>query len=205
MDIDLALEKLNKDYKMQKFIKCYERPYFKPKNDYFQSLVHSIVFQQLSGKVANIIYQRLIDLLPNSKITPKKVLMLSNDSMRRAGLSSQKINYIKNLADYFDSNIFNSSKVKKMNNEAISVELIKIKGIGQWTVDMFLMFSLNRPDVMPYSDLGIQRGIKIIFDLNELPTKHEMEALSERWRPYRTIACWYLWKIADDGTAMAIF
>ena len=199
MDIDLALEKLNKDDKMRKFIKYYERPYFKPKNDYFQSLMHSIVFQQLSGKVANIIYQRLIDLLPGSRITPKKILILSNDSMRKAGLSLQKINYIKNLANCFDNNIFNSSKVEEMSNEQISLELIKIKGIGQWTVDMFLMFSLNRSDVMPYSDLGIQKGMKIVFDLKELPTKNEMKIFSEKWKPYRTIACWYLWKIADDG------
>ena len=201
MDIDLALEKLNKDDKMRKFIKYYERPYFKPKNDYFQSLMHSIVFQQLSGKVANIIYQRLIDLLPGSRITPKKILILSNDSMRRAGLSLQKINYIKNLANYFDNNIFNSSKVEKMSNEEISLELIKIKGIGQWTVDMFLMFSLNRSDVMPYSDLGIQKGMKIVFDLKDLPKKNEMKFFSEKWKPYRTIACWYLWKIADDGVS----
>ena len=201
MDIKSALKILNKDSKMQKLIKTYDSPNFEQKNDYFQSLMRSIVFQQLNGKVANIIYQRLINLLPNNKIIPKEVLMLTNEDMRQVGLSSQKINYIKNLADYFDTNLFNTNEVKKMSNEAISMKLIQIKGIGQWTVDMFLMFTLNRPDVMPYSDLGIRKGMKTLFNLNELPTKEEMKTFSRKWKPYRTVACWYLWKIADDESA----
>ena len=201
MDIKSALKTLDEDPKMQKLINDYGIPSFEPKNDYFQSLMRSIVFQQLSGKVANIIYQRLINLLPSNKIIPREVLMLANEDMREAGLSSQKINYIKNLADYFDTNLFNSNKVEKMSNEAISKELIQIKGIGQWTVDMFLMFTLNRPDVMPYSDLGIQKGMKALFNLNKLPTKDEMKTLSTQWKPYRTVACWYLWEIVDDGFA----
>ena len=199
MDIKLALEKLNQDSKMKKLVKDYGLPDFEPQDDYFKSLMRSIVFQQLSGKVAKIIYQRLISLLPSNKIIPSEVLTLTNEEMKQVGLSSQKINYIKNLANYFDTNLFNSNKVEKMSNEEISKELIQIKGIGQWTVDMFLMFTLNRPDVMPYSDLGIQKGIKTLFDLDKLPTKEKMEALSIKWKPYRTIACWYLWKIVDDG------
>jgi len=199
MNIKSALEVLDKDSEMQKLIKSYGAPSFEPKKDYFQSLMHSIVFQQLSGKVANIIYQRLINLLPDNKIIPKEVLMLTDEEMRRVGLSSQKTNYIKNLANYFNSNLFNSNKVEKMTNEEISEELIKIKGVGQWTIDMFLMFTLNRSDIMPYSDLGIQKGMKTLFNLNKLPTKEEMRTLSSHWKPYRTVACWYLWKIVDDG------
>ena len=199
MDIKLALEKLNQDSKMKKLVKDYGLPDFEPQDDYFKSLMRSIVFQQLSGKVAKIIYQRLTSLLPSNKIIPSEVLTLTNEEMRQVGLSSQKINYIKNLANYFDTNLFNSNKVEKMSNEEISKELIQIKGIGQWTVDMFLMFTLNRPDVMPYSDLGIQKGMKTLFNLDKLPTKEKMEALSIKWKPYRTIACWYLWKIVDDG------
>ena len=199
VNIKPALEILSKDLKMKKLIKDYGLPNFELKNNYFQSLMHSIVFQQLSGKAANTIHQRLIGLLPNNKITPKKVLALTNKNMKQVGLSSQKINYIKNLADYFDTNLFNTNKVEKMSNKQISEELIQIKGIGQWTVDMFLMFTLNRLDVMPYSDLGIQKGMKILFNLNELPTKDDMRTLSTKWKPYRTIACWYLWKTVDDG------
>ena len=199
MDIKIALKILNKDSKMRELIKEYGFPEFEQKNDYFQSLMRSIVFQQLSGKVANIIYQRLINLLPNNKITSKAVLKLSREDMRQVGLSLQKINYIKNLANYFNTNMFDSNKVEKMSNEEISEQLIQIKGVGQWTVDMFLIFTLNRLDVMPYSDLGIQKGMKILFNLNELPTKDEMKILSNQWSPYRTIACWYIWKIVDDG------
>jgi len=198
MNIKSALKILNKDSKMQRLIKAYNPPDFEQKNDYFQSLMRSIVFQQLSGKVANIIHQRLINLVPDNEIIPRKILMVTNDNMRQAGLSLQKINYIKNLANYFDANSFDSSKVEKMSNEEISKELIQIKGIGQWTIDMFLMFTLNRPDIMPYSDLGIQKGIKILFNLNNLPTKDEMRILSIKWKPYRTVACWYLWKVVDD-------
>ena len=120
MNIKPALEMLNKDSRMRKLIKDYGAPDFEPENDYFQSLMRSIVFQQLSGKVAKIIYQRLISLIPNNKVLPKAVLMLSEDDMRKAGLSLQKINYIKNLANYFDNNLFNSNKVKKMSDEEIS-------------------------------------------------------------------------------------
>ena len=199
MNINSALKILKKDSKMQNLIKEYGYPVFKSKDDYFHSLMRSIVFQQLSGRVANIIYQRLINLIPNNKIIPKDILLLSNEDMKKIGLSSQKIKYINNLADYFNSNLFNSNKVKKMSNEEISRELIQIKGIGQWTIDMFLMFTLNRPDVMPYLDLGIQKGIKILYNLDHLPTKDEMKNISIKWKPYRTVACWYIWKIVDDG------
>ena len=190
---------LNKDSKMRRLIKDYGAPDFKPENNYFQSLMRSIVFQQLSGKVADIIYQRLVILVPKNRINPKSILMVSDNDMRGVGLSLRKVSYIKNLAVYFNTNVFSSKEVQKMSNEAISSELIQIKGIGQWTVDMFLMFTLNRPDIMPYSDLGIQKAMRIVFNLNRLPTKSEMESLSARWKPYRTIACWYLWKIVDDG------
>tara|TARA_Y100000817_G_scaffold301814_1_gene282143 strand:- start:159 stop:767 length:609 start_codon:yes stop_codon:yes gene_type:complete len=199
MNIKLALEILSKDSNMRKLIKDHGIPDYKPENDYFQSLMRSIVFQQLSGKVAKIIYQRLISLLPNNKVLPKEVLILSKDDMREAGLSFQKISYIKNLAYYFDNNSFNSNKVKKMSDKEISSELIQIKGIGQWTIDMFLMFALNRPDVMPFLDLGIKKGMKSFFDLSELPTKNEMKIFSNKWKPYRTVACWYMWRLVDDG------
>ena len=198
MNIKLAIEKLNKDSKMHKLIKKYGTPNFESKNDCFQSLLHSIVFQQLNGKVANIIYKRLIDLIPNNKIVPKAVLKLPNKKMREVGLSLKKINYIKNLANYFNNNLFDSNKFENMSNKEISIELIQIKGIGQWTIDMFLMFTLNRQDIIPYSDLGIQKGMKILFKLKNLPTKIEMKNFSNQWKPYRTVACWYLWKITDN-------
>ena len=200
MDIESALKILNKDAKMQKLIDNYGLPDFKPSNNYFESLMRSIVFQQLNGKVANIIYQRLINLVPINEIIPQEVLILKDENMSEIGLSKQKISYIKNLANYFNTNLFSSSQVKIMSNERIRTELLQIKGIGQWTVDMFLMFTLNRPDIIPYTDLGIRKSIKNLFKLDSLPTKNEIESLSIQWKPYRTIACWYLWKNIDNDS-----
>ena len=199
MSFDSAIEFLKKDSKMNQLIRIYDPPILKPQDDYFHSLVRSIVFQQLNGKVAKIIFMRFIKLLPGNKINSRNVLMLDNNEMKKAGLSFQKINYIKNLAHFFNENLFDKNSIEKMGDEEISELLINIKGVGQWTIDMFLIFTLNRLDIMPYSDLAIKKGMKSLFSLNELPRKHEMKRLSINWSPYRTIACMYLWKSVDDG------
>ena len=202
MDIEAGLDILKKDKNMKVLIKKFGRPDFNQGQDYFQSLLRSIVFQQLSGKAAKTIYERLVSLIPKtSNLCPNEILKLNKDEMRKAGLSFQKINYVRNLADYFENNSFQKKVVKEMTDEEISRELIQIKGIGQWTVDMFLMFTLNRADIFPYKDLGIQKGIMKILNMKKLPSKKKMENCSRKWRPYRTIACWYLWRIADDKFA----
>ena len=199
MDIEAGLDFLKKDKNMKVLINKYGRPDFNQGQDYFQSLLRSIVFQQLSGKAAKTIYERLVSLIPKtSNLCPNEVLKLNKDEMRKAGLSFQKINYVRNLADYFENNSLQKKDVEEMTDEEISKELIQIKGIGQWTVDMFLMFTLNRADILPYKDLGIQKGIMKIFKMKNLPSKNEMENCSKKWRPFRTIACWYLWRITDD-------
>ena len=202
MDIEAGLDLLKRDKKMQVLINKFGRPDYNLRQDYYQSLLRSIVFQQLSGKAAQTIYERLVNLIPKTtNLCPNEVLKLDKDEMRKAGLSFQKINYVRNLADYFENNSFKKKEVEKMTDEEISKELIQIKGIGQWTVDMFLMFTLNRTDNLPYKDLGIQKGIMKILNMKNLPSKKEMENCSRKWRPYRTIACWYLWRIADDKFA----
>ena len=202
MNIEAGIDYLKRDKKMQILIEKFGSPNFIIGQDYFQSLIRSIVFQQLSGKVAQTIYERFMKLIPKtSNLCPNEVLKLNKDEMRKAGLSFQKINYVRNLADYFENNSLQKNNVEKMTEEEISKELIQIKGIGQWTVDMFLMFTLNRADILPYKDLGIQKGIMKIFKMKNLPSKKEMENCSRKWRPYRTIACWYLWRIADDKFA----
>ena len=199
MDIATGIDILKRDKIMQVLIKKYGRPDFNAGQDYFQSLFRSIVFQQLSGKAAKMIYERLVNLIPETtNLCPNEVLKLDKDEMRKAGLSFQKINYVNNLSDYFENNSFQKKDVERMTDEKISKELIQIKGIGQWTIDMFLMFTLNRPDILPYKDLGIQKGIMKILNMKNLPSNKEMETCSKKWRPYRTIACWYLWKMADD-------
>ena len=202
MDIEAGLDLLKRDKKMLVLIKKFGRPDFNQGQDYFQSLLRSIVFQQLSGKAAQTIYERLVNLIPEtSNLCPNEVLKLDKDEMRKAGLSFQKINYVRNLADYFENNSFQKKDIARMTDEEISKELIQIKGIGQWTVDMFLMFTLNRTDILPCKDLGIQKGIMKILNLKNLPSKKEMENCSRKWRPYRTIACWYLWRMVDDKFA----
>jgi len=202
MDIKAGLNLLKGDKKMRVLIKKFGRPVFNLKQDYFQSLLRSIVFQQLSGKAAQTIYVRFVNLIPKtSNLCPNEVLKLDKEEMRKAGLSFRKIDYVRNLAYYFENNSFQKIDVEKMSNEKISKELIQIKGIGQWTVDMFLMFTLNRADILPYTDLGIQKGIMKILNMKNLPSKKEMENCSRKWRPHRTIACWYLWRMADDKFA----
>ena len=202
MDIAAGIELLKRDKIMQVLIKKYGRPDFNPGQDYFQSLFRSIVFQQLSGEAAQTIYKRLVNLITEtSNLCPNEVLKLDKDDMRNAGLSFQKINYVRNLADYFENNSFKKKDVERMTDEEISKELTQIKGIGQWTVDMFLMFTLNRADILPYKDLGIQKGIMKILNLKNLPTKKEMDICSKKWRPFRTIACWYLWRMTDEKFA----
>ena len=199
MDIEAGLNLLKRDKKMQILIKKFGRPDYNLRQDYFQSLLHSIVFQQLSGKAAQTIYERFVNLIPKTlNLCPNEVLKLDKDEMRNAGLSFQKINYVRNLADYFENNSFQKIDVERMTDKEISKELIQIKGIGQWTVDMFLMFTLNRADILPYTDLGIQKGIMKILNMKNLPSKKEMENCSRKWRPYRTLACWYLWRMVDD-------
>ena len=202
LNIEAGLYSLKKEEIMRVLIKNFGSPVFNPNKDYFQSLLRSIVFQQLSGKAANTIYERFINLIPKTvTLSPKEVLKLDKDKMRRTGLSFQKINYLRNLAYFFENNSFQKKDVERMTDEEISNALTQIKGIGQWTVDMFLMFTLNRADILPYTDLGIQKGFKKIFNMNNLPSKKEMETHSKIWRPYRTIACWYLWRTVDDAFA----
>ena len=202
MDIQAGLDLLKRDKKMRILINEFGSPDFDLRQDYFQSLLRSIVFQQLSGKAAKTIYERFVNLIPkSSNLCSNEILKLDKEEMKKAGLSFQKINYVRNLADYFEKNSFQKKDVERMTDQEISKELIQIKGIGQWTVDMFLMFTLNREDVLPYKDLGIQKGIMKILNLKKLPSKKEMENCSRKWRPYRTIACWYLWRMADDKFA----
>ncbi len=202
MDIETGLNILSKDEKMRVLINKFGRPSFNLRQNYFQSLLRSIVFQQLSGKSAKAIYERFINLIPDTlNLSPKEVLKLDKDELRNAGLSFQKINYLKNLSVFFENNSFQKKDVEKMTDEEIGKELTQIKGVGQWSVDMFLMFTLNRADILPYTDLGIQKGIKIILNMKNLPSKKEMETCSKKWRPYRTMACWYLWRMVDDAFA----
>jgi len=197
-----GIELLNRDDKMRALISKYGIPDLKPGKDYFLSLLRSIVFQQVSGKAANTIFKRFIKLIPkNSKITPKEVLKLDKNDIRNTGIPLQRTNYIINLAEYFEKNSLQKKDFDVMTDQEVRDELLQIKGIGPWTVDMFLIFTLNRMDVLPHTDLGIQKAFKIMFNLDDLPSKNEMETYSKIWKPYRTLACWYLWRLDENAFA----
>ena len=197
-----GIELLKRDDKMRALISKYGIPDLKPGKDYFLSLLRSIVFQQVSGKAANTIFKRFIKLIPkNSRITPKEVLKLDKNDIRNTGIPLQRTNYIINLAEYFEKNSLQKKDFDVMTDQEVRDELLQIKGIGPWTVDMFLIFTLNRMDVLPHTDLGIKKAFKIMFNLDDLPSKNEMETYSKIWKPYRTLACWYLWRLDENAFA----
>ena len=199
MNHKMALKDLsNADQRMGKLIEKFGPPNFNLMNNYYESLVRSIVYQQLSGKAASIIYERFLDLFVfDIYPEPKDILAVSIEMLRSSGLSYQKVNYIQDLSEKWQDGTMNLTDIDSMTDEEISSELIKVKGIGQWTADMFLMFTLGRPDVFPFGDLGIQKGVMIITNMNRLPTQKEMERKTKKWQPYRTVAAWYLWKLVD--------
>lgn len=195
--INLAIIHLNKDLKLKKIIDKHDKPIFEKNNDYYDSLSKSIIYQQLSGRVAKVIYNRFLDIFDDRKPNPNIILNISDIELKNIGLSNQKTSYIKDLSKYFLEK-GESTNFELLNDYEIRQELISIKGIGHWTIDMFLMFTILRPNILPTGDLGIKNGFKKLFNLNELPKDDYMLKKSEPWEPYRTIACYYLWRLVDD-------
>ena len=166
--------------------------------DAFQSLAESIIYQQLSGKAADIICKRFVALFPGKAFpTPKDVLKIRIEKMRLAGLSRQKAAYLKDLALRCTDGTVEPKKFSKMSDAEIIEHVSAVKGIGVWTAQMFLMFTLARPDVLPTGDLGIQKGFKKLFRLRALPSPAHMERLARPWAGHRTVACFYLWRLLD--------
>lgn len=163
----------------------------------FETLVRSIVFQQLSGKVARVIYGRLSAALPGGEVTPEGILALRSEKMRRLGLSRQKTAYIRDLARKTAKGHIVFETLAGLPDEEVIARLTAVKGIGVWTAHMFLIFALRRHNVLPTGDLGIRAAIKKLYGLAELPKPREIEELARHWHPYCTVACWYLWRSLD--------
>jgi|ERR1035437_1126233 DNA-3-methyladenine glycosylase II len=159
----------------------------------FETLVKSIVYQQLSGRVASVIFQRVADAV-DGKLTPGNILKLRPDRMRRLGLSKQKTMYIRDLARHARDGRVTFEELCELDDAAVIERLTQVKGIGVWTVHMFLIFALQRTDVLPTGDLGIRNAIRKAYGMEQPPTPAEMEAMAVRWRPYCTVASWYLWR-----------
>ena len=165
----------------------------------FQALMRSIVYQQLSGKAAATIYGRVLALFPGEiPPEPQHLLDVPEDALRGAGLSRAKTAAVRDLAaKTLDGTVPSLAALRAMNDEEIILRLTAVRGVGRWTAEMLLIFRLGRPDVLPVHDLGVRRGFQRTYDLDDLPPPKTLLAHGERWKPYRSVASWYLWRAAD--------
>jgi DNA-3-methyladenine glycosylase II len=167
--------------------------------DHYGALVRAIVGQQLSTKAARSIYLRLTERFDGRTPTPEQVLADEPEELRAAaGLSRAKVGYLRSLAEHVISGELELERLDELDDETVTAELVAVKGLGIWTAHMFLMFHLQRPDVLPVGDLGIRRAIERAYDLDDLPDAATIERIAEPWRPYRTLACRYLWRSLDN-------
>lgn len=173
------------------------------RDDHYGALVRSIVGQQLSVKAARAIYGRLLERYGGRPPTPEEVLAEDHEEMRAAaGLSRAKVSFLRSLAEHVRDGRLELARLGEMPDDEVIAELVAVKGLGTWTAHMFLMFHLEREDVLPVGDLGIRRAIERAYSLPQLPIAAEIEAIAQQWRPYRSLACRYLWRsLANEPVA----
>jgi DNA-3-methyladenine glycosylase II len=165
----------------------------------FRALVHAIIAQQLSSKAAATIERRVHALLGGTSLTPADVARATDTELRGAGVSSQKIRYLRDLCARIDNRELDLAALHNLSDDAVIAALTRVTGIGRWTAEMFLMFRLHRLDVLPVGDLGIVRAVQKAYRLRTTPTPERLLRLGEPWRPYRSVACWYLWASLDNA------
>ena len=188
-----------RDRVMKKLIPQYGEARLQSRGDAFTTLARSIVGQQISVKAAQAVWDRFSALLesPSTKLPPGDVLRLKVDAMRTAGLSARKVEYLHDLARHFADGTVHVRRWTQMDDEAIVDELVAIRGIGRWTAEMFLIFHLMRPDVLPLDDLGLLKGISVNYFRGEPVTRVEAREVGDAWAPYRSVATWYIWRSLD--------
>jgi DNA-3-methyladenine glycosylase II len=174
------------------------RPADRTAGSHFGALIRAIVFQQLSGKAATTIHNRFLDLYPDRSPTPRDIITTSDERLRAAGLSRQKIGYLRDLAAKVDGGALPLDHVDTLADAELIAHLVQVKGIGKWAAQMFLMFKLGRADVLPDLDLGIQNAIKRAYRKKKCAPKDVLR-IGAKWSPYSSIACWYLWRSLDNG------
>lgn len=165
------------------------------RRDPFQSLVRAVVSQQLSTKAADTIHGRVVALLP--RVSPDALLSAPTAELRAAGLSGQKIAYLRDLAEHVSDGRLDLHGLSRLSDDEVIEAIVAVKGFGRWTAQMFLMFSLHRPDVLPTGDLGIVKGMQQLLGMKRRPAVRTMERTARPWQPYRSIACWYLWRTLE--------
>jgi len=192
----LAINTLKKeDIILKKIINRYGSEKLQSKKNAFLTLAKSITGQQISIKAANSIWQKLEKKLKEA--SPDNILKLKRNEIAKCGFSKQKVNYLLNLANFFKKNKNIEKKWKRIEDEKVIEDLVKIKGIGRWTAEMFLIFYLLRPNIFPSADIGLLRAISINYNLKYPPKKEEIEKFRKKWNPWSTVAIWYLWRSLD--------
>jgi DNA-3-methyladenine glycosylase II len=167
-------------------------------HDPFEALARNIVFQQLHGKAAEAIHARVVALFGGAKLRPEDVLAAPEEAMRGAGLSAAKLAALRDLASKtLDGTVPTLARMRRMTDEEIVERLTQVRGIGRWTVEMLLMFRLGRPDVLPVGDFAVRKGFALAYGLEESPKPKELTEYGERWRPYRSVASWYMWRAVE--------
>jgi DNA-3-methyladenine glycosylase II len=164
---------------------------------HFDALVRSIVYQQLSGRAAATIHGRVLALFTGNAPLPAQIAAAEHDTLRSAGLSNQKARYIRNLAEHTLNGSLPIETLHELDDQEIINALTQVKGIGRWSAQMFLMFRLGRPDVLPDLDLGVQKGIKVAYRMRKLPNPKKVLEVGARWAPYRTAGSWYMWRVLE--------
>lgn len=185
------------DSVLAKVIKQVPKPAWELETDYFRSLVEAIINQQLSDKAADTIIGRFNTLFKKLPYSPRDVLKLDKEKIRGVGISYSKASYLHDLAQKILDKSLDFERIDELSDEEVVVHLTQVKGIGQWTAEMFLMFSLGRENVFSYGDQGIKNAIKKLYKLKDLPTPKQAEKISSKWKPYRSWACRYLWRSLD--------
>jgi DNA-3-methyladenine glycosylase II len=191
------MKNLFKDPTLNKLVKKYGAPNkLNDRSEFlYEELVESIIGQQLSGKAADSIFKRFLALYNSTFPTPEELLKTDVEKLRSAGMSYSKATYIKNIAQSFKDKQLDIAKLKKMSDEDVKKELVKIKGVGNWTAEMILIFTFKREDVFSLGDAGLRRAIKNLYSIEK---DEDILALSEKWKPKRSYACWYLWRSLEN-------
>jgi DNA-3-methyladenine glycosylase II len=200
MNSEAAIVHLKQDDKFRQLVETITVPDFTPSRKVYFDLLESIVSQQLSVKVATVIFNRFCALFPDNYPHPELVAAFQIEQLRSVGLSNQKASYLQNVAAFSLQYDLENHHWETMSDDEIIAFLTQIKGVGKWTAQMILMFTIGRPDIFPIDDLGIQQAMARLYDLDtaDKQFKHKMTALAEPWRPYRTVACRYLWRWKDS-------
>lgn len=184
------------DQVMSKLISSFKGAILRSHGDAFTTLARSIVSQQISVKAAESVWRKIIVNVP--EITPQTVYNLENNVLRSCGLSQRKTDYLQDLSLHFLNNDLNETIWYEMDDEALILELTRVKGVGRWTAEMFLIFHMLRPNILPINDLGLKRALSMHYNDNKPVSKNEMHIISDPWRPWRSVATWYLWRSLDS-------